>query len=80
MVLWPPLDVADAIEQAGRLAVPSTVGVRSAPARSWESVSDSTWMLYRELIAGRRRSLREEDAAELVGIGARAERVNGGGR
>jgi len=75
-----PLDVADAIEQAGRLAVPSTVGVRSAPARSWESVSDSTWMLYRELIAGRRRSLREEDAAELVGIGARAERVNGGGR
>ena len=74
-----PLDVADAIEQAARLAVPSTVGVRSASVPSWESVIDSTWTLYRELIAGRRRSPREDDAAELVSIGAYAERVNGGG-
>lgn len=73
-----PLDVADAIEQAAWRAVPSTVGVRSASAPSWESVIDSTWMLYRELIAGRQRSRREDDAAELVGIGAHAERVNGG--
>jgi glycosyltransferase involved in cell wall biosynthesis len=73
-----PLDLADAIEEAARLAVLPTVSVRSAAAPSWEPVIDSMWMLYRDLISGHPRSLFEHEAVELVGVEAQADRVNGG--
>lgn len=45
-----PLDVADAIEEAAGVSVlPGTPGADLAA--SWDSVLDSTWQLYRQLIA-----------------------------
>jgi hypothetical protein len=44
-----PLDIADAIKEAAGVSVlPSPMG--ADPAQSLESVVDSTWMLYRELL------------------------------
>ena len=88
-----PLDIADAItEAAGVSVLPSPPG--ADPARSWESVVDSTWMLYRELLgadaaAGPRvrndeiASLAEQVRAERESLAASAgdslrQRVNGG--
>jgi glycosyltransferase involved in cell wall biosynthesis len=45
-----PLDVADAIDEAARLAVLPTAGALPSPAPSWESVIDSTWEIYRHLL------------------------------
>jgi glycosyltransferase involved in cell wall biosynthesis len=45
-----PLDVADAIDEAARLAVLPTAEVLLSPAPSWESVIDSTWAIYRHVL------------------------------
>ena len=45
-----PLDVADAIEEAARLPMSSSAALLPSSARSWESVIDSTWRLYRGLV------------------------------
>jgi glycosyltransferase involved in cell wall biosynthesis len=88
-----PLDIADAIKEAAGVSVlPSPPG--ADPARSWESVVDSTWMLYRGLLGadaeapprGRNdeiASLAELVRAEREALAASAEnglrqRVNGG--
>ena len=81
-----PLDVADAIDEAARVSVlPSADGL-SVPAPSWESVVDSTWMLYRELIGAGLPPGRESGAGDLVGLAgqmpaerrdAAASRLNG---
>jgi glycosyltransferase involved in cell wall biosynthesis len=88
-----PLDVADAIDEAARVSVlPSARGVASS-APSWQSVVDSTLMVYGQLIGTDLRPARDRGAGELVGVAAqlRAEseprgerrpwaRVNGGRR
>jgi glycosyltransferase involved in cell wall biosynthesis len=55
-----PLDVADAIDEAAGVSVlPSAAGAELD--QSWESVIDSTWSLYRQLISAERgESLRGE--------------------
>lgn len=59
-----PLDVADAIDEAARVSV-----LPAFTAPSWESVTDSTWMLYERLVGDNLRSGRG-GAAEVIGIGA----------
>jgi glycosyltransferase involved in cell wall biosynthesis len=87
-----PLDVADAIDEAARVSVlPSSGPAFSAP--SWQSVIDSTMMLYGQLIGADHRPGSDRGAGELVGVAAqmRAEseargearpraRLNGGRR
>jgi glycosyltransferase involved in cell wall biosynthesis len=45
-----PLDVADAVDEAARLAVLPTAEVLLSPAPSWESVVDSTLKIYRSVL------------------------------
>jgi glycosyltransferase involved in cell wall biosynthesis len=72
-----PLDVADAIDEAAGVSI-----LRGAPRAglvpSWQSVVDSTWLLYRQLIG--EGSLSEAPAASgaLVSLAAQAPR-NGDG-
>lgn len=72
-----PLDVADAIDEAARVSVlPSADGL-SVPAPSWESVVDSTWTLYRELIGADLPPARESGAGELVGLASQISAEHG---
>jgi glycosyltransferase involved in cell wall biosynthesis len=88
-----PLNVADAINEAAGVSVlPSALGADSS--RSWASVVDSTWMLYRDLLGadaavaagsgnGTRVSLDEQVRAERQALAASMRkghrvRANGG--
>jgi glycosyltransferase involved in cell wall biosynthesis len=81
-----PLDVADAIDEAGRVSVlPSRRGL-SVSAPSWESAIDSTWTLYRQLIAADPRPARargnraRQRRIAAAGSSLSPERVSGGRR
>ncbi|MGZ6692457.1 MAG: glycosyltransferase family 4 protein [Solirubrobacteraceae bacterium] len=72
-----PLDVADAIEEAAAVSVlPSTSGAGLAP--SWQSVVDSTLLLYGQLIGDGSVSERADAHGALVSLAAEAAR-NGDG-
>jgi glycosyltransferase involved in cell wall biosynthesis len=62
-----PLEVADAIDQAARLAVFPTAGARSSCPPPWEAVIDATWELYRELTRRTVRSALDRGTSEMVG-------------
>lgn len=81
-----PLDLADAIDEAARVSVLASAGGLAFSAPLWESVVDSTWMIYEQLLADLRPA-RDRGAGELVGpsvstprVGLAAPRVNGVGR
>lgn len=63
-----PLDVADAIEEAARLPMSSSAALLPSCARSWESVIDSTWRLYRGLVGGAVDSEPETAMSEVVDL------------
>jgi glycosyltransferase involved in cell wall biosynthesis len=76
-----PLDVADAIDEAARVSVLPSAGLAfSAP--SWQSVADSTVMLYEQLVGADPRPAPGRGAGELVGVAGhmRAESEARGGR
>jgi glycosyltransferase involved in cell wall biosynthesis len=66
-----PLDVADAIEEAAALPVIANPGLRSSSARSWESVVDDTWDLYRQILGDTLQPERDGDVSEVVDLTAR---------
>jgi glycosyltransferase involved in cell wall biosynthesis len=68
-----PLDVADAIEEAARLPVVSDAGLIDGAAPSWESVIESTWELYGQLIDGADRSQRDHGGSEVVDLTAQLQ-------
>jgi glycosyltransferase involved in cell wall biosynthesis len=88
-----PLDIADAIKEAARVSVLPSL-LRADSARSWGSVVDSTWTLYRELLEadavaasggrnGAIASLAEQVQTEREALAASTgngtrQRVNGG--
>jgi glycosyltransferase involved in cell wall biosynthesis len=81
-----PLALADAIDEAARVSVLASAGGLASSTPSWESVADSTWMIYEQLLADLRPA-RDRGAGELVGhsvsgpgVGLAAPRVNGAGR
>jgi hypothetical protein len=72
-----PLDVADAIEEAAGVSVlPSTPGAGLAP--SWQSVVDSTLLLYGQLIAADTTVEQGIANGALVALGAKTS-LNGHG-
>ena len=72
-----PLDVADAIEEAAGVSVlPSTPGAGLAP--SWQSVVDSTLLLYGQLIAADTTVEQGIANGALVSLGAKTS-LNGHG-
>jgi glycosyltransferase involved in cell wall biosynthesis len=82
-----PLDVADAIDEAARVSVLPSAGGLAFSAPSWESVVDSTSMLYGQLLGTDLGPARDRGAGELVEhaaararVGVAAHRVNGARR
>ena len=81
-----PLDVADAIDEAARVSVLPNGRVLSYSAPSWESVIDSTWMLYRQLVAvgpspvRDRRFRSSQRRVAIAGSAMSPQRANGGRR
>jgi glycosyltransferase involved in cell wall biosynthesis len=73
-----PLDVADAIDEAARVSVLRSADGLSVSAQSWESVVDSTWLLYRELLGADARPERQRGAGDLVGLAAQMPVERGG--
>jgi hypothetical protein len=73
-----PLHVGDAIDEAARVSVlPSARGL-SLSAPSWESVVDSTWTLYGQVIGGDVHPARGRGAGQRIDLAA--ARVGGGRR
>jgi glycosyltransferase involved in cell wall biosynthesis len=68
-----PLDVAAAIEEAAQLAVGSDSGLLGCAAPSWESVVDSTWNVYRQLIEGSPDSEPNRVASPVIDLTARLD-------
>jgi glycosyltransferase involved in cell wall biosynthesis len=62
-----PLEVADAIDHAARLALLPTAGARSFCPPPWEEVVEATWELYRELTRRTVRSALDRGGSEPVG-------------
>jgi hypothetical protein len=62
-----PLEVADAIDHAARLARLPTAGARSSSPPSWEAVVDATWELYRGLTGRPVRSALDRGTSEPIG-------------
>jgi glycosyltransferase involved in cell wall biosynthesis len=72
-----PLDVADAIEEAAGVSVlHGAPGAALVP--SWQSVVDSTWLLYRQLVGDGSVSEPADARGALVSLAAQAPR-NGDG-
>lgn len=72
-----PLDVADAVEEAAGVSIlPGAPGADLAP--SWQSVVDSTWLLYRQLIGDGSVSEPAGAHGALVSLAAEAP-LNGDG-
>jgi glycosyltransferase involved in cell wall biosynthesis len=67
-----PLDVADAIEEAASVSVLSRARGLSFSAPSWESVIESTWALYGQLIAEAPRSVPGRGISDVFGGPARS--------
>jgi glycosyltransferase involved in cell wall biosynthesis len=63
-----PFDVADAIDEAARVSVHPSSQALAPAGPSWDTVIDSTWLLYEQLIGDRLRQ-RPEPAA-MVGPAA----------
>lgn len=81
-----PLDVADAITEAARLAVLPSARIVRPSAPSWDEVIASTWTLYQELMGRGIQSPAGPAAGELVGAvisrpadGKVLDRANGAG-
>lgn len=68
-----PLDVADAIEEAVRRSTISNVGLPVSGAPSWESVIDSTWAIYQQVIAGALPPEPDRAQIELVDLTSRIQ-------
>ncbi len=71
-----PLDVADAIEEASRLAVIANPDSLTSSATSWEAAIDATWDLYEQMLDAPHPAERD-GARELVGLSSQldAERL-----
>jgi glycosyltransferase involved in cell wall biosynthesis len=67
-----PLDVADAIEETAQLSILHSAAALSPSAPSWQSVVDSTWTIYRDLVGRPFRRARDSGAREVVALPARA--------
>jgi glycosyltransferase involved in cell wall biosynthesis len=68
-----PLDVADAIEEAVRLPIGSNAALLSSSARTWDTVVDTTWKLYRWLLGEQIDSEPEHAPSEVVDLAAQLQ-------
>lgn len=71
-----PLDVADAIEEASRLAVIANPDSLTSSATSWEAAIDATWDLYEQMLDAPHPAERD-GVRELAGLSSQldAERL-----